>query len=56
LIIDDSADFILGLKSSLEGEKESRFRMDTYNDPMLALQDFKAGLYDLLFIDFRWQK
>jgi CheY-like chemotaxis protein len=56
LVIDDSADFILGLKSSLEGEKESRFRVDTYNDPMLALQDFKAGLYDLLLIDFMMAK
>jgi hypothetical protein len=25
--------------------------VDTYNDPMLALQDFKAVLYDLLLID-----
>ena len=58
MVIDDSADFILSLKSSLEGEKESRFRfrVDTYNDPMRALQDFKAGLYDLLLIDFMMAK
>jgi CheY-like chemotaxis protein len=30
--------------------------VDTYNDPMLALQDFKAGLYDLLLIDFMMAK
>jgi CheY-like chemotaxis protein len=56
LIIDDSSDFIRGLKSSLEGEKESRFRVDTYNDPKLALQDFKSSLYDLLLIDFMMAK
>jgi CheY-like chemotaxis protein len=56
LVVDDSADFILGLKSSLESEKESRFRVDTYDDPMLALQDFKPGLYDLLLIDFMMAK
>lgn len=32
--------------------KKSKFRVDIYNDPMLAVKDFKAGLYDLLFIDF----
>jgi len=56
LIIDDSSNFIRGLKLGLEGEKERRFRVDIYNDPMLALQDFKAGFYDLLLIDFMMAK
>jgi CheY-like chemotaxis protein len=56
LIIDDISDFIRGLKFGLEGDKESRYRVNTYNDPMLALQDFKAGLYDLPLIDFMMAK
>jgi CheY-like chemotaxis protein len=29
------------------------FTVSTYNDPVLALSEFKAGLYDLLLADVR---
>jgi DNA-binding response OmpR family regulator len=48
LIIDDEFDTTLTFKSAL---KHYGFKVDVYNDPLLALSDFKPNFYDLLLID-----
>jgi DNA-binding response OmpR family regulator len=48
LIIDDEFDTTLTFKSAL---KHNGFKVDVYNDPLLALSDFKPYFYDLLLID-----
>jgi DNA-binding response OmpR family regulator len=48
LIVDDEFDTTLTFESAL---KHSGFKVDVYNDPLLALSNFKANLYDLLLID-----
>jgi two-component system, OmpR family, response regulator ChvI len=51
LIIDDEADITFTLKEGIE--KSGSFSVDTFNDPQLALSNFKSGYYDLLIIDIR---
>lgn len=48
--MDDEFDVTLSLKLGLE---KHGFIVSTYNDPVLALSEFKAGLFDLLFADIR---
>ena len=31
--------------------EENGFKVDTFNDPLMALQNFTAGSYDLLLLD-----
>jgi two-component system, OmpR family, response regulator ChvI len=50
LIVDDDPDIILSFKNGLES---NGFEVDSYNDPLLALKNFKANFYDLLLIDIR---
>jgi CheY-like chemotaxis protein len=50
LIVDDDVDITFTFKMILEENGFNR-RVDTYNEPLLALQDFKAGVYGLLIID-----
>jgi len=50
LIVDDESYITLSFKLGLE---KYGFRVSTYNDPVLALSEFKAGLYDLLIVDIR---
>jgi PleD family two-component response regulator len=47
LIIDDEFDITLTFKSAL---KHNGFKVDVYNDPVLALSYFKPNSYDLLLI------
>jgi two-component SAPR family response regulator len=51
LIVDDEADITFTLKEGIE--KSGPFSVDTFNDPQLALTNYKSGYYDLLFIDIR---
>jgi two-component system, OmpR family, response regulator ChvI len=51
LIVDDEADITFTLKEGIE--KSESFSVDTFNDPQLALSNFKSGYYDLLIIDIR---
>ena len=51
LIVDDEADITFTLKEGIE--KSGSFSVDTYNDPQLALSNYKSGYYDLLIIDIR---
>jgi DNA-binding response OmpR family regulator len=50
LIVDDDPDIILTFKNGLES---NGFEVDSYNDALLALKNFKANFYDLLLIDIR---
>ena len=50
LLVDDDPDIVLTFKTGLES---SGFEVDSYNDPLLALKNFKANFYDLLLIDIR---
>jgi two-component system, OmpR family, response regulator ChvI len=51
LIVDDEADITFTLKEGIE--KSGSFSVDTFNDPQLALTNYKSGYYDLLIIDIR---
>ena len=53
LLVDDEQDVIYALKKVLEN---SGFVVDSYNDPTLALSNFKLGLYDLLLLDIKMPK
>jgi len=46
--MDDESDVCLVLKKVLD---ESGFTVDSYEDPLLALEKFKANLYDLVILD-----
>jgi DNA-binding response OmpR family regulator len=58
LVVDDDHDVAITLKAILEGEEESskEFELDVFNDPGLALSNFKAGWYDLLLLDILMPK
>ena len=53
LIVDDEPDITLSFKMILEG---NGFKVDTYNDPVHAKGNFKAGAYDLVILDIRMPK
>jgi CheY-like chemotaxis protein len=50
LIVDDEPDVCEILKKVFE---QSGFTADSYDDPILALENFKAGSYDLLLLDIK---
>jgi len=56
LLVSSEYDVNLALKMVLEEEGEqdddgtSSFKVDSFNNPILALKDFKNGTYDLLII------
>ena len=47
-IVDDEDDINLLFKMVLE---DNGYKVDTFNDPLVALQNFRAGSYDLLILD-----
>jgi DNA-binding NtrC family response regulator len=49
LIIDDEPDITLAFRKALRDKGFEE--VETVNDPILALKNFKAGSYDLLIID-----
>jgi CheY-like chemotaxis protein len=58
LIISPEDDVNLALKTALEqvegdasGGSGYNFRVECFNNPILALKNFKSGLYDLLIVD-----
>jgi two-component system, OmpR family, response regulator ChvI len=53
LIVDDEPDITSVLRRGLE---EYGFVVDTFNDPVEALSDFKVGYYDLLLLDISMPK
>ena len=50
LVVDDEPDITFTFKKILE-ENGFKEQVDTYSEPLLALQNFKAGIYGLLIID-----
>ena len=50
LIVDDEPDICEILKKVFE---QSGFNADSYDDPILALENFNAGYYDLLLLDIK---
>lgn len=50
LLVDDEKDIALSFALALE---KNGFLVDTYNDPLIALSNFKTDLYDLVLLDIR---
>jgi two-component system response regulator ChvI len=53
MIVDDEADVISVLGIVLE---ENGFEVDTFEDPIVALKSYRAGVYDLLILDIKMPK
>jgi DNA-binding response OmpR family regulator len=53
LIVDDEPDVKLALKIALE---ENGFEVDAFDDPVVALDNFRKGVYDLLILDIKMPK
>ena len=53
LIVDDEPDITLSFKMILEN---NGFKVDSYNDPLEALNSFEPSSYDLLLLDIRMPK
>ena len=51
LIVDDEADITLSFSLALEDS--GLFEVDTYNDPRVALSNYRPNSYDLLLLDIR---
>jgi CheY-like chemotaxis protein len=54
LVVDDDPDLTLTFKAGLDGyyyNDRTRFEVCTYNNPLLALTQFKPHFYDLLLTD-----
>jgi two-component system response regulator ChvI len=54
LVVDDEPDITLTLKKGLEDS--GLFEVDVFNDPQIALSNFKPDYYDFLLIDIRMPK
>jgi DNA-binding response OmpR family regulator len=52
-VVDDEPDINLTLKIALE---DKGFLVDAFDDPLLALESFKAGVYNLLILDIKMPK
>ena len=50
LIVDDEDDITFLFKMVLE---DNGFKVDTFNHPLVALQNFTAGTYDLVLLDIK---
>jgi DNA-binding response OmpR family regulator len=53
LVVDDELDILFTLKLVLEN---NGFKIDTFNDPILALRNFNASSYNLAILDIRMPK
>ena len=53
LVVDDERDITSVIRRGL---KRNGFEVDSYNDPLLALEKFSADMYDLLIIDIKMPK
>jgi two-component SAPR family response regulator len=61
LLVDDDPDITLTFKKGLEEENEASgnkvvLQVFSYNNPLLALSEFKTNFYDLLLIDINMPK
>ncbi len=53
LIVDDEPDLTFGCSMTLRDEG---FEVDTFNDPSIALSNFKPNYYDLAILDIKMPK
>lgn len=53
LVVDDEHDTCLTLTNVLE---DNRVVVDAFDDPRLALENFRKDLYDLLILDIKMEK
>ena len=53
MIVDDEPDVNLAVKIALE---QKDYKVDAFKDPLLALENFRKGLYDLLILDIKMPK
>ena len=53
LLVDDEPDIIFTIQKILE---ENGFAADTFNDPILALNNYKVNFYDLVILDIKMPK
>jgi two-component SAPR family response regulator len=54
LIVDDDADVTLTFKAGIEesnNDANKRIEVYTFNNPVIALSEFKPNFYDLLLVD-----
>jgi DNA-binding response OmpR family regulator len=61
LIVDDDPDITITFKKAFEeanriGGNKNSFHVSAYNDPLVALSEFKPDFYDLLLIDINMPK
>jgi CheY-like chemotaxis protein len=60
LIVDDDVDVTLTFRSALENDSNNDngiiFEIRTYNDPLLALSEFRQNFYDLMLLDINMPK
>jgi two-component system, OmpR family, response regulator ChvI len=54
LIVDDDVDITLSFSLALEDS--GLFQVDSYNDPIVALSNYRPNLYDLLLLDIKMPK
>jgi CheY-like chemotaxis protein len=54
MLVDDEADILWLFKMILESD--ARLKVDAFLDPIIALENFRPGLYDLLLIDIAMPK
>jgi DNA-binding response OmpR family regulator len=50
LLIDDEPDITFTIKDILE---DNGFQVDSFNDPILALNSYKSNFYDLVILDIK---
>jgi DNA-binding response OmpR family regulator len=51
-VVDYEPDINLTIKTALE--EEHSFEVDAFDDPIMALDNFKKGVYDLLILDIKY--
>jgi two-component system, OmpR family, response regulator ChvI len=54
MLVDDDVDILWLFKMILESD--ARLKVDSFSDPIVALENFRPGLYDLLLIDIAMPK
>jgi DNA-binding response OmpR family regulator len=53
LLVDDEPDITYTIKNLLE---ENGFKVDEFNDPILALNNYQVNFYDLVILDIKMPK
>ena len=53
LVIDDESDVTFTIRNILE---DNGFEVDTFNDPILSLNNYKVNFYNLVILDIKMPK